>query len=676
MTAADAAAVLLDELLPPEAGAAQLVVALGELRRRTDCVRGKSPPPPPSDSSAQAQRALFAAVAAHYGSAEGEAGHEAACDEALRSLRVEGARWADATELPALAAAHAASRAACAAARAAAALRHARERVLALEAELPRLAERERLPDAAVLACAARDAAATLRDEGEAASLASRADDACKACADGLCAALGGAVRGAPGGAQVQASPEALQRLWRSAAALGCVPSCAEAAAASVEQALLAPLLAATPCPSQPPLQLAEEPHELSWQSSRAACCADECARCSEWGGDALVHSAAALCWLQARLAPAGEAVEARAALCAALAPRLRAALAREAERRPAPASPPAEAAKAAAARLRSAGLADLLPESGDGGALLAALAAGCAAHEHVELGAALAAAREAAARDTSAAEPREPPRAPQAQDGPLPAGALELLAALEAAPPHRRRAAAAAALCYAACAAPSPGGAPAAAMLFHNAALALARLCAEEAALGASAALRCAGAGALAAAAAAQADEALGALQGAAGFRDAAPRAAAAGSALRGALHVCLRWAALCGELLPAHAAAQAAAAPLEAACAAAVGAVLQLPDVGAEDCTALAALLSGTLREAEARGADAGEWWRTAAALSPAWRRLGALALLLEAPLVSLSDQERWGHAFTAAELAHFARSLFEDSSTRRGVIAELTG
>lgn len=39
MTAADAAAVLLDELLPPDAGAAQLEVALGELRRRTDSVR-------------------------------------------------------------------------------------------------------------------------------------------------------------------------------------------------------------------------------------------------------------------------------------------------------------------------------------------------------------------------------------------------------------------------------------------------------------------------------------------------------------------------------------------------------------------------------------------------------------------------------------------------------------
>jgi hypothetical protein len=407
-----------------------------------------------------------------------------------------------------------------------------------------------------------------------------------------------------------------------------------------------------------------------------AAGCAADCVRCGEWGCSALAVTAVALSWLQ-QLLPKGDEGGARAALCAALAPRVVAALKREAETRAPPgASAPAllaAAASSTAAQLRASNLDPLLCGGSGGEVLLNALAAGHAARQQAELGAALGAARAAAARDLATSE--LPRRAPQPQDCPLPVGALEVLAALDAAPPARHRAVSSAALCYCTCAAPVAGSAPAAAMLFRNASHALARgLAAQGAAqLGAAAALCSAGDVSLAEAMREQEDEALGALQGAGGFRDAARKGATVAGALRGALHVCVRWAALAAELLPQCDAVRATAVLLETTCATVVLALLKLPDVGADDCSALAALITSALREAEGRGADASAAWAPATACAHSWGRLRTLSGLLEAPLRSLAEPRRWAD-FSTAELAGLVRSLFEDSIVRREVLASL--
>jgi hypothetical protein len=185
-------------------------------------------------------------------------------------------------------------------------------------------------------------------------------------------------------------------------------------------------------------------------------------------------------------------------------------------------------------------------------------------------------------------------------------------------------------------------------------------------------AALRSAGDAASTDACRAHADEACGSLQAANGLRDCARRSAATACALRGALHVCVRWAAVSGELLPPEAAVLAASQPLQSVCSTVVDAVLEMQDLGADDCAALASVLDAELREASAHAAG-GAWEGAAGGGAPAWRRLQQLRELLEAPLRSFAAPGAFD-AFERRELAGLVRALFEGSPLRAEVLRAL--
>jgi hypothetical protein len=315
-------------------------------------------------------------------------------------------------------------------------------------------------------------------------------------------------------------------------------------------------------------------------------------------------------------------------------------------------------AALRCAAALRAAGLCD-----GDALAaerLLHALQAGREKRERADGARALSLAREAARRDWSGAE--QPLAAGGAGEcGVLPQGALQLCHA----PPSPMQA-----LCYAACAQPRGAAAGGASALLHRNALhRLAQLCAAGAcALGAGLALRCAGDAALGAACEAQAEEAVGALQAAEGFGDAAGRQQAVSGALRAAFHAALRWWRLAEELLPAAVAHSAGVAPLERVGACVVDSLLRLTDIGADDCAALCAALDAAMHEAGAELTRAAEH-------CPSWPRILMLRKVLAGSLRSFVAEEEYRRVLSAAELRHLALAIFESTPLREQVLTELS-
>jgi hypothetical protein len=282
---------------------------------------------------AQARRALYAGVAAHYGRQDADAEADASASAALAALRC-GDDVPEAT-LRALAARHAHAAGCVAelqrsltAARAVAQLSAAGE-----EADAARREGRLAAAAAALVAASGDDAAAALAAPGAprcAAALLAAHSGRCEALTATLTDALLGCVRvtlhagGAGGDACVQAGSggEALPALWAGLHALSGANAAAERLGDAVSRALLAPLLLLTPPGGA---ALTASPAQLAWRAQPAAAGAP---RGSVTAFDAACGALSFVC--DAALGAAGEG--ARHAFGAALWPQLAAAAVKHAQ--------------------------------------------------------------------------------------------------------------------------------------------------------------------------------------------------------------------------------------------------------------------------------------------------------------------------------------------------------
>jgi len=218
---------------------------------------------------------------------------------------------------------------------------------------------------------------------------------------------------------------------------------------------------------------------------------------------------------------------------------------------------------------------------------------------------------------------------------------------------------------------------APGPAMLFRNSAHFLAFVLRNGAAAarvpalqGAAAALCSAGDAWLAAVVSGAGVEAASALDLADGFGKAgeADRGAAVERALAGALHSVRRFHTLACETLPAAVAASVAQAVLHAVGARAADEILALPDIGVDDCTALASAFDAARArcDLELPLDDA-----------PGWRRLARVRALLDAPLAAIvagAERGEMRGVLTGRELGVFISAVFCESTLRADALARV--
>ena len=210
---------------------------------------------------------------------------------------------------------------------------------------------------------------------------------------------------------------------------------------------------------------------------------------------------------------------------------------------------------------------------------------------------------------------------------------------------------------------------APGPAMQFRNSAHFLAFVLRNGAAAarapalqGAAAALCSAGDAVLATAVSRAEADAAAALDLADGFNKAgeADRGAAVERALTGALHAVRRFHALACKTLPSAVAESTTRAVLHAVGARAADEILALPDIGVDDCSALASAFDAACKAVDFPDMDA----------PGGWRRLARVRALLDMPLASIVAEAERGEmrgVLSVAEVDALVCAVFTDSALR---------
>jgi len=217
---------------------------------------------------------------------------------------------------------------------------------------------------------------------------------------------------------------------------------------------------------------------------------------------------------------------------------------------------------------------------------------------------------------------------------------------------------------------------APGPAMQFRNSAHFLAFVLRNGAAAarasalqGAAAALCSAGDAVLATAVSRAGADAAAALDLADGFNKAgeADRGAAIERALTGALHAAGRFHALACNSLPDSVAESTSREVLHAVGARAADEILALPDIGVDDCSALASAFDAACRAVEVPAVDA----------PPGWRKLARVRALLDMPLARIVAEAERGEmrgVLSGAEVDMLVCAVFTDSALRADARARI--
>ena len=216
---------------------------------------------------------------------------------------------------------------------------------------------------------------------------------------------------------------------------------------------------------------------------------------------------------------------------------------------------------------------------------------------------------------------------------------------------------------------------APGSAMQFRNSAHFLAFVLRNGAAatrapalLGAAAALCSAGEAVLVTAVSRAGSDAAAALDLADGFNKAgeADRGAAVERALTGALHAVRRFHALACKTLPCAVADSTSRVVLHAVGARAADEILALPDIGVDDCSALASAFDAACAAVGVPALD-----------SLGWRRFARLRALLDMPLASIVAEAERGEmrgVLSVAEVESLVCAVFTDSALRTDARARI--